>query len=225
MEDIEANILVANALVLGVGGGDGSRLPLREPPLPTSGLEADGADLVRTEDHWGIVLFPREPVDPSLLLLQFGIRADLPCPDGLLGDIRLITDHAEPLQADGGDDALTDGLVPQAAEEPLPEGKSQVPGSAGGQRDYSLPRLVRELASVARIPPGLEHRESVPFELMNEGANVVLGHQGEPADVLDSEALGRGQDHLSSLPFDGILGVANCSAEGIAFLVGDVSYP
>lgn len=60
---------------------------------------------------------------------------------------------------------------------------------------------------------------------MNEGANVVLGHQGEPADVLDSEALGRGQHQLSSLLFDGILGVANCSVESIAFPVGEVPYP
>lgn len=149
MEDIEAGILVANALVLGVGGGDGSRLPLREPPLLTLGLEANEANLVRTEDHWGNVLFPREPVDPSLLLLQFGIRADLPYPDGLLGDVRLVTDHEEPLQADGGNDALADGLVPQAAEGPRLKGSPRSLGRLVA-RETILSRAFSE--NLRRLP-------------------------------------------------------------------------
>ena len=138
--------------------------------------------------------------------------AHLPSPDGLLGDVCLITGHAQPFETDGRDDLLAEYLISQATKGPLPEGESQIPGAAGGQGHDSLPDRVRELVAIARVPPGLEHGQPFPLELVDEGTDVSLSHQREMTDVLHGDPLRGGQGHLGPLPFDVVFVVTNGSA-------------
>ena len=187
--------------------------------------QLDWADLARREDDRRIVACPRQSVDLPLLLLEPRVGGGLPGADRLVGDLVLVEDHAQPLLADGRDQAPLHRLLAQAGEGPLGVGKTEVPRSTEGEVDERFALLISELRGTPRAPLGPEHRHPVLVEGADHPANVVLAGQGDDRDARWSIPLIAREDDLGALELDGVLAVANDASELLSFLERSVADP
>lgn len=225
VEHFETHVLVLGPLRPSVGGGNPSREPLRESSIPAPGLERDRPYLVHAQFRLWVVPLHGDPLDPTLALVEARVLAPLPRADRLVGDVRLVADDPQPLQRAQGHDPPSNRGVPQSPQASLAEGEPQVSGTARGELHDTFPRMVIELATVPRVPTGLKHREAVVVRQVDEGPNVPPGHPRELGDLLDGEALGRGEDHLSPFHLDRVVRPTEDALEVVAFVVRYLADP
>ena len=221
--NVEREVEVAHATCPRIRRGDSLGVTGAEPSRPSVRLDGDRPDLVHAQHHRWVVLFVRQPINATLLLLELRVLALLPRLDGLVAHVRLVQDHPQPLQRDGVHDPLVPRLLTETREAPLGEGEPQIAGAAGGERHQLILLFLSELPVPPSLPVGLEHLEAVEVEGVDQGADPVGGESHQPGDVGWGEPLGAGEDHLSPSELDGVSRMSADASEALPFFVAQCS--